>query len=348
MLDPNRVSHFINHAIEATLYVTPRDPGLSLAELIEVGKAHDFRQGEIRDAVANWIPDDRERFKIEGSPGQLLTLSTSPEDPRKPGTIQFVFDEFRNLAREFGAKDARIERDILIRRCADAGHSEQDAEIAVAVCIASAMVRLLPNGVLEQCNILKYADPKQMRAADSLRRQTTPAATYLAAVRDVIARREGRLATAREPRDAFEGELDALGAGTLKTWWSQTRDELSRASPLTSPVTVLVLTSALAEGALAIYAKAVQAQDPAAAPQGSARGWGLSQLVKWARGKPLALDQRLADRADDLSKHRWRIHIGRYLDDPAEVPLTDMRPEDARAATETLDQLLRALMHARR
>lgn len=340
---------FVRDALEASIYASPREYGLTLAELVEVGRAHGFKEGEIRDALRGRFQQERGRFTNESDIRLMATLTDEPGDPRSIDAIQLVFTEFEELAKEFGQARARIERDTLIQRGVDAGLSRSDMEIAVAVCIVGTMVKQGDHGVLEAVNILKWASPKTMRAQETLTRRPTDAVVYLETVREVVGRRSEGAIKFREPLDAFEPELDDLGFAEIRTWWAQTRAELRRASPVQSPTTVVVLAAALCEAALATCALAAQKRADPDALNGDAKSWRFHDLTKWARKSSVGIitDERLNNRCTDLNEHRQRVHAGRFLDRPEMAKLVDLKPEQARAARETLDLLLRAILDAR-
>ncbi len=112
-----KVLPFINHALEASLYVSPDDFGLSFEELVEVGKDYDFREGELREATVRFPRDSTGRLTIEPSaPKMIHDLSADSADPRNLDAIQFIFDEFINLSRDLGEKRTEIDRSALLER----------------------------------------------------------------------------------------------------------------------------------------------------------------------------------------------------------------------------------------
>lgn len=75
------------------------------------------------------------------------------------------------------------------------------------------------------------------------------------------------------------------------------------------------------------------------------RTWKIEDLVaSAASGGPNAiLDIQAKTRAEALIRTRQRIHAGRMLSDyPAGPP--DLRPDEARAAKETAEQVVRAIL----
>jgi hypothetical protein len=51
MLAPQQVVQFLQAALECSIYIAPKDPGLTYDEIIEVGKRVGFQPGEIGDAL---------------------------------------------------------------------------------------------------------------------------------------------------------------------------------------------------------------------------------------------------------------------------------------------------------
>jgi hypothetical protein len=170
-----------------------------------------------------------------------------------------------------------------------------------------------------------------------------------AAVEDVIARRtDGRPANA-EPLKAFPDALGALGYGHFRRWWVQLVAELRLTNTPTAPVSALVLSAALVEGALTFVVKharnknlpVFRSSDFAGAP----RNWRLDDLIKSAAsgGEEAILDGPARARAEELLAARQRIHAGRMLADyPSGLP--DLKPEEARDAKATAELVVRRVL----
>jgi hypothetical protein len=125
--------------------------------------------------------------------------------------------------------------------------------------------------------------------------------------------------------------------------------ELGRTAPASSPLSALVLSAALVEGALTFVVK--HSQKLGLPPFGSSdftkdpRSWRIDDLVaSAARGGDAAiLDPQTKNRADGLVRTRQRIHAGRMLSEfPQGVP--DLRPEEAREAVAVAEQIVRRIL----
>jgi hypothetical protein len=168
-------------------------------------------------------------------------------------------------------------------------------------------------------------------------------------VKDIVSRRlDGRPASS-EPFDAFAEQLTKLGYGSFRLWWMQLVRELQQASAQTSPVMVTVLAGALVEGALASIVKHARRNGVGVMGsktfEESPTRWRIDDLVSSASagGERAILAARLRSRAESLIRTRQRIHAGRMLVD---FPggLTDLRPEEARDAQATAEQVVRCII----
>jgi hypothetical protein len=165
-------------------------------------------------------------------------------------------------------------------------------------------------------------------------------------VKDVIGRRSDNRPLHIEPLDAFADELDKLGYPQFRLWWTQMVAELRQTNPNSAPVSASVLAAALVEGALTLIVTQArrsghfQSKDYERSP----RTWKIDDLVaSAASGSPGAiLGAQAKARAESLIRSRQRIHAGRMLSDyPGPLP---ERPEEARAAKTTADEVVRAIL----
>jgi hypothetical protein len=166
-------------------------------------------------------------------------------------------------------------------------------------------------------------------------------------VKDVIERRADGRPKHAEPLDAFADELDKLGYGRFRLWWKRTVAELRHTDPNGTPVSASVLAAALVEGALTFIVTharksgAFQSKDYDKDP----RSWKIDELVASAAsgGASAILDLQTKSRAETLIRLRQRIHAGRMLSDYPDGP-PDIRPEEARDAKATAEQVVRAVL----
>lgn len=168
-------------------------------------------------------------------------------------------------------------------------------------------------------------------------------------MRDIIGRRTDGRAKFVEPIDAFAEELGKLGYGPFRLWWTQTVAELRGSDPHSSPVSVLVLAAALVEGALTFVVKHARSQNLGVFRSkdfdGNPRTWKIDDLVASAASvrESAILDAQTKNRAEILIRSRQRIHAGRMLSEfPTGVP--DLRPEEARDAKITAEQVIRCVL----
>jgi hypothetical protein len=280
----------------------------------------------------------------------------SHEEPefRNFAAFDFVFSELNARVRADGVKNARVEHDFVVERAMASGIPRDDIELAITYQVFSEQltekdgvlrfsqnggVHQLPSETLEQIN-------RGHRAP--MRRNDARARAY-PIVKDIIARRTDGRSQSVEPLDAFAEQLDKLGYGVFRLWWTQTVAELRHGEVHFSPVSVSVLAAALVEGALTFVVKHARKlnlgvfrssdfdRDP--------RTWKIDDLVaSAASGSDTAiLDMQTKTRAEILIRTRQRIHAGRMLSDfPAGVP--DIRPEEARDAKATAEQVVRRVL----
>lgn len=341
---------FIGDALEYSVFAAPRKPGLSTAEILEVGSRLGYREGEIKDGLraldrqegGRWIPN-------------LYLTSTflHGNDPeyRDIAAFDFVVNELRGLARELGAARAVLDRDTLVARAAAEGLNEDAVEAAVAVYLLGGHLLAVEDGLRLAPGREMYALPSVQAAGGGIK-VTQPrvrARETMAAVVDVVRRRsDGRLA-ASEPRKAFGQALEGLGHGRFRVWWSSTDQELRLADPR-QPMTVCVLAASLAEGALTFLVARARALNlgPMGGRtfEGPSTRWRFDDLLAGAAagGTNAVVDEDTRRRAKHLNDVRQRIHPGRLLDENPTGPIPDLRPEESREALITLDRILRSVL----
>jgi hypothetical protein len=354
LLEQREVVAFVKAALECSVYVAPLDPGLTDEELLEVGRRAGLQDGEIRDAIGEaaaqrYMGDKRLMPESTGMWGQF----NFPEQPdyRNMAAFDLVASELQAVARSQGAGAARIDRAVVVERAV----AKQIPKVQVEAAIT---IWLIDRHLQEENGVLRFApgrdryplpSEQQKSARPDLLRENVHRKRAFPLVKDVIERRtDGRPASA-EPLDAFADALDPLGYGPFRLWWRQTVAELRHLDPSISPVAVTVLAAALVEGALTFVVR--HAKQLGLGVLGSkdfdrpATSWKIEDLVSSAAaGKESAiLDNSTRLRADDLVRTRQRIHAGRMLAEfPQGVP--DLRPEEARAAKATAEQVVRRVL----
>jgi hypothetical protein len=360
MVSLNCVIEALKAAIEASVYVNPTDPGLTFAELIEVGKRAAFREGELNDALPHVGPQSFERqdrrVLLDQGRWSLCAYLIHGEEPdlRNPTAFDFVIAQLNELTREVGTHKASIVRNILVDRAAHAGISRQDIEVAITLMVLSGQLA-------EVQQVLRFNNPqngqggiRQLPSSALVSRspnrfQKTLRSQMMPIVRDVVLRRVDGRPRSAEPFDAFAEELERLGYGAHRLWWSQVVGELNQTNPITSPLSAIVLSSALVEAALTFVV--IRARHLELGVFGSKdfekspRSWRLDDLVAGAArgGDESILDAQTKTRVDGLVLTRQRIHIGRIISDfPCSVP--DLKPEEARDARAVAEQVVRRII----
>jgi hypothetical protein len=360
MRQRQEVEKFVCAALECSVYVAPKEPGLTHEELLAVGRAAGFENGEIADALSQVAAPIYFGGDNRILPQGLVMWAdfNFPDEPdyRNPEAFDFACVTLREIARRETAGRAQIDRDVLVARAVAKGLPKLAIEAAITILV-------LDERFVEKDGALKFApgrdtyalpseqirdQAKRPQARQIVRRNEARAKAY-ALVKDAIQRRSDGRPKAIEALDAFGDALEKLGYGHLCVWWARTVAELRHAEPALSPTTVTVFAAALVEGALTFVVK--HARDLGLGVFGSKdfdrdpRTWKVDDLVASAStGNAAAiLDPAARHRADELVKFRQRIHAGRMLSDfPGAVP--DLRPEEARAAKESAEVIVRRVL----
>lgn len=356
----SEVVEFIEAALECTIYVVPRDPGLTLDELCEVGKRLGFLPGEISDVLAvaaapMYFGEAKLKPKADFAGLQSDFIFPVSPDYRRPEAFELVISEFRKLAREVGGQAARIDRSVLVARGASQGIAANDVEVAITMLIRSNRLYVADDGVLGLVGgAAGYPLPSEQRAsAQGIGRavvnQSVIRKSAFDVVKDVVARRTDGRPSFAEPLDAFLSVLDSLEHARFRIWWMTIVAELRRTDPTMSPLSVCVLCAALVEGALtfvAAYARSLGlglfgSKDFDRSPS----TWKITDLIPGAAGgsDPI-LDDRTRQRALDLTVTRQRIHAGGLLALYPSGNIPDLRPEEARDAKNTTDAVVRRVI----
>lgn len=356
-----KVARFLKAALECSIYHAPTEPGLTYSELLEVGSRVGLQPGEIADAMDQvadrYFGGQDDRLQLRPDDSVMLAHFMGPEEPdyRNLQAFDFVFAQLGALVRAEGARQARIERRVIVERAAASGLPRLDVEAAITIMILNGLLQQKENIISFAPGREHFASPgaqvqqtRQRPIAQPPRRNDARAQAY-PIVMDVIARRHDGRTRYAEPLDAFADELGRLDYGQFRLWWAQIVAEFRQASAQTSPVAATVLAAALVEGALTFVVKHARALDLGVMGsktfEGSPTSWRIDDLVtSAAAGKGAAiLDATTRQRAETLIRSRQRIHAGRMLSDfPGGPP--DLRPEEARDAHTTAEQVVRRVL----
>lgn len=350
---------FVRAALECSIYLAPIEPGLTHPELVEVGRRLGYQLGEINDALTQVNANEHKgpRNHLMPDHATLAVFCMSFHDPQEPDfrnhdAIEFAFAQMDEAARTAGRDRAAIERSVLVERAVQSGLPRLDSEAAITLLHLYGILRCEGGIISFSPGRGRHASPSEQRrqgnTVSGLRRRPELARVY-PVVKDVVARRADGRPPSSEPLDAFAVELQGLGHGAFRMWWTQTVAELRQCDTQTSPLAATVLAAALVEGALTFVVKHASAlglgtmgsKDFEKPPQ----TWRIDDLIaSAARGGPDAiLDNAARQRADTLIRARQRIHAGRMLSDfPGGPP--DLRPEEARDAKATAEIVVRRVL----
>jgi hypothetical protein len=341
--------------LEASVYVAPSDFGLTYDELMEVGKSLGLKEGEINDALPQVGPIVRptRRLVLPKHLWETLGHLAFLEDPdrRNVDAFDFVVTQLNELARQVGAAKASLDYNILLDRAqAHAQIKRRDIELAITLLVQSGQI-LSEDGTLKLPGGVRHLPSAERTNLGSAhpRIPKPDRERALPHVKDVIERRSDGRAKSSEPLTAFADQMEKLGYGHFRLWWSQTVAELRFTQPSSSPLSALVLSAALVEAALTFVVKHAQslslgvfaspdfAKDP--------RTWKIEDLVKSAArgGDSAILDAQTTNRADGLIIARQRIHAGRMMSTyPGGLP--DLKPEEARESIGVAEQVVRKVL----
>ncbi len=341
-------------AVECSVFLNPTEPGLSYEEILEVGKRAGFQAGEVADAA----PQAGERYFgvkmiIPDQHARTFWRVFCPEEPeyRNFDAFDFVVSELNARVKADGARNAQLERSVVVERALAKAIQLNDIEVAITYLV-------MANELTEKDGVLRFPNnsgvrgfpSEQLKSMNRLHtvRKDARARAY-PIVKDIIERRTDGRPKYIEPLDAFAEELDKLGHGSFRLWWIQTVAELRRSDVHSSPVSISVLAAALVEDALTFVVKHARKLGLGVFLSkdfnGEPKTWKIDSLVaSAASGSGSAiLDVQTKNRAETLIRTRQRIHAGRMLSDfPSGVP--DIRPEEARDAKATAEQVVRRVL----
>jgi hypothetical protein len=343
-------------AIEASIYIAPTEPGLTIRELYEIGKQSGRQDGEINDAIRELTKQHYghrdERIQVDEHLIHLCGHLIFAEEPdlRNPEAFDFVVAELMAAEKSDGERNAQIPRNVLVERAVADGIPAHDTQVAITLMVASGQVT-------DQNGVLRFKSPHVLggqrplpsanrRPGGPFRSKAVRSKVY-GHVKDVVERRvDGRPQNA-DPLEAFADQLEKLGYARLRGWWHQTAGELSRTNPYSSPLSATVLAAALVEGALTLIVEHGRKLGIGVFTSndfdGPPRNWKIEKLVTSAAHNATILDSATKHLADTLIHTRQRIHAGRMLHDyPGPVP--DLRPDEARDAKMIADKVVRCVL----
>ena len=350
---------FVQDALECSIYLSPADPGLTYEEIHEVGSRAELGAGEIDDTLKTISPEHNKSRPPKLLPNSgtlgalgLFTLQKLPEY-RNIEAFRFLYSQLNAAVKDQGADNAQLSRSVIVARAVAAGLAEIHIQAAIAICAFSRQAVVDGDRVAPARGWRYEQLPTQHRSVTtaplSQNRFSEARERAYAITKDIIERRTDARPKNAQPLDAFAEALNHVGYGHFRLWWTQTVEELKRTEPNASPLSALVLAAALVEGSLTFVVKhartlglgVFRSSDFAREPQ----TWKIDDLIaSAARGGDDAIFGELTrSSARKLVDTRQRIHAGRMLSEfPTGVP--DLRPEEARAATATAEEVVRCVL----
>jgi len=286
------VTRFLRACLECSVYLAPREPGLTQEEIHEACKRAEFLQGEISDALSQIAVQSFGRQGARQLPDQSVTalwlVFQMQQDPeyRNIQAFDFVYAQCNEAIRNQGGANAQIEREVVVQRAMAQNISRRDAEAAITILVLTNSL-VEKNGYLRSVSGRQYLPlPSQQRSqmviAGQGRRDEVRERAYLI-VQDIVERRTDGRPKHAEPHDAFAEALEPLGYGPFRLWWVQTVAELRQSNVQTAPVSALVLAAALVEGALTFVVKHARSLQLAVFRSkdfdGEPRTWKIDDLV---------------------------------------------------------------------
>jgi hypothetical protein len=357
-MSPREVVQHLQACIEASVYVAPTEPGLTVAELYEIGERLGLKKGEINDALpqvaTQYSPGTERRLLLSGHLWQMYGNLVFGEEPdlRDPAAFDFVVSQLNEVVREMGSAKVCLDRSVVLERAQAQSISRQHVEVAITLMqLAGRLVE--ENGVLrftaQRGGVQPLPSTGISPAIERPRHLKSVRTDVMPHVTDVIERRVDIRPQSIEPLVAFAEQLEKLGYGHFRLWWNQTVAELGRTDLVSSPLSALVLAAALVEGALTFVVKHARSLNLGALGstdfEKDPQTWKLDDLLKGSTrgGDAAILNPQTKNRADGLLLSRQRIHAGRMISEfPKGVP--DLRPEEAREGKAVAEQVVRRVL----
>jgi hypothetical protein len=344
-------------ALECSVYLAPKEPGLTYDELSEVGKREGFQGGEINDALHQFTIGHSAWQSNRILPNQYVTAdwkffvpSVQP-DYRNLKAFDFLFSQLNERIRSEGGHNAQLDRSVMVERALAAQIPHRDIEAAITISILAELITEKDNTLRPAFAVVYEPLPTQQRQQFVVPQGQRDEAKERAYefVKDVIARRNDGRPKHAEPLDEFPNVLERLGYGHFRLWWGQTVAELRRTDAHSAPLSSLVLSAALVEGALTFVVKHARNRGLAVFRSSDfdrdPRTWKIDELIGSAASgsNDAILDDAARGRAKRLVETRQRIHAGRMLSDfPAGVP--DFKPDEARDGKATAELVVRRVI----
>jgi len=349
------ITQFFQAALESSFYLAPREPGLTHEELFEVGRQFGLQEGEIADALLPVVTQTFGGGSKRLIPNAMMMHQWAMfpfvqiPDFRNLAAFDFVVSEMNACIRAMGGRAARIQREVLVERGIAKNLPRLAVEAAITIMIVGDQIVVKDGQIASVSGRVYEPLPSEQRLMVGTPKHNETRARAFSIVTDVIGRRTDGRPSHVEALDAFPDALERLNYGAFRSWWVQIVAELRQSNPNFAPVSALVLSASLVEGALAFVVRHAQAAGLGVLGSKSfienPRTWKIDDLVSSASaGRDTAiLDTASRQRAEWLIGARQRIHAGRMLSEhPGGVP--DLRPEEAREAKTVAELVVRRVL----
>ena len=364
--------NFVVWALEASMYFEPRKPGLTPAELVELGARFGVGADHVQDQIHGRATEGARVLPFGVDPSMFGTYAG---DLRTLPAFDHVVSALNQAHQAAAGRDTSASREAVVAAGEAAGVPRVDVEYAVAMYRAFESVpgaddrwvlrRAKPAAMLPSAQRTgpagmkltrreQYADlVESLRAlverrgggaakqAAPVAKQSAPVAKQAAADPAPASPEEAppRAAQEDDPLAAFGAILPALGQLRLVPWWNQLAREYRAANDARTALTRCLLAAWMAEGALTIACRraGIPKPDPKATKPVRLT---LSDLARTATA--IGLDGELRGRVERLSKTRQRVQSTRLFDESG--VWSKLTAEDAEEASATLDATLGVIL----
>jgi len=354
----DKVQTAVMEALEASVFKMPLAPGLSEDEIIHVLTRIDFKLGEIKDAIAMlWneqriqrLNNDLWHINVAEYAFFLMMSGRKYENyPANPVAVDFPVKYLRELQREVGRNNAKVQRNVLVAEGMRLKMSENDLEVAITL-LSYCRVLNIENDLVSLPDGKDWAPLYSEYLGNSHPFFPRPVFDkVLPIVADVIDRRTDGRRPSSDSLEAFSSILKGLGFANFSVWWLSTYHEYLSNNPLNSPKSSLVLAAALCEGMLSLVAELARSKDLSMAKglDDDPKNWKLAKLVEAACSgqHPIISNPNLRAGLLDLNRNRQSIHVGALIGQYGKTSLVpDVWNEDARLAKENAHLLARSIL----
>ena len=312
MTDQRHISAFINAALESSVFLDPRSPGLTAREVLEATKQAGFEKNESLSALQELTAFQEEEYERNLLPHpQMRTMWVNfavwqaPEH-RNILAFDFIHKELVSLVRSVGFNNAWVQRDALVDRAISASIPRVDIEAAITLWVINEYIfkkgELLR---LAEHRLHQILPTEEYEVGDGRLIPSEARQQAHAIVRDIVRCRVGRLSNSLEPLQAFESVLTQYESNSLKLWWEQALAEINALKATPAPLSISILCAALSAEALRVYVRLASSSEPADSSISTAVSTNclsFKQLIDTAaQGERAIIDKETKQRALNLS-----------------------------------------------